>query len=149
MNWTIAYYPCFPFHPSMLVAFFSPLQRWYGGTVLSFTFYVILFCWTELVMAQHPTKPRSPCCSKEEVTDLNFQKVQVTFGKFCLLPATWRQTPPAAFLIPPRYKFHNTLAALQVFISASLFCILVLSWFQRAGQKCLFSAIFNYFLYSL
>lgn len=52
----------------------------FPAKVICFTFFVILFCPAELVMAQHPAKPLSPCCSKAEVTDLTFQKVQHTFG---------------------------------------------------------------------
>lgn len=79
----------------------------------------------------------------------HFRKCNLPLDNSACFLWTWRHTPPAAFLILTRFKFHNTFTALQVFISASLFSVLVLSWFQRTGQKCLYSAIFNWFLYSL
>lgn len=74
--------PCFPFYhpcwpPFLFVCLF----------LLSFSFPVIVFCLTELMITQHPTKQVNPYHSIEKVTDLTWEKVQLSLGWVCLLPA--------------------------------------------------------------
>lgn len=142
------FHPCFHFHPPRLVVFFFPLKRWYAGTVLSFTFSVILFCPTELVMAQYHTKPLSPCCLKWRSLTWPFRKCNLPLdNSFCFL-----QHGDTHLLLLSSFHLDINFTTLWQPSKFSFLLLCSAFWFKvgfKEQGRMSFLCIFNYFLYSL